>query len=149
MYLDARPVNTGSFLGHKIVSANFSATTKIHLKKSTASTGIAIIGDDNNLIAAMISGDSVKLVQIKDGREEVVASKIISRTKKMYLQVKVVNGKDISFYYGDNFLPLNDVPVDGSYLPPWDRAIRVGVISKGAAGTKAVYDQFELANFFN
>lgn len=148
LFMNAMPVNTGSFLGHKIVSANFTATTKIHLKKSEATTGLAVIGDDNNLIAAMHSGDTLKLVRIKDGKEEIVASKILHRSKKMKLQVRVVNGKNISFYYGetDKFLRLNDVPVDGSYLPPWDRAIRVGVVSKGVPGTKAVYDSFELIN---
>ncbi|MGZ5192129.1 MAG: glycoside hydrolase family 43 protein, partial [Flavisolibacter sp.] len=149
LYVNAMPGSTGAFLGHKIVSANFTATTKIHLKKSDASTGLAVIGDDNNMIAALFTGDSLKLVRIKAGKEEVITSKILSKSKKMNLQVRVVNGKDISFYYGNNFLPLHDLPLDGSYLPPWDRAIRVGLISKGTPGTKAVYDRFELANMFH
>jgi xylan 1,4-beta-xylosidase len=149
LYLTAMPVSTGSFLGHKIVSGNFSATTKVHLKKSNATTGIAVIGDDNNMIAAMYSGDTMKIVKIKDGKEEVVVSRMLPRSKKMTLTVRVANGKDIDFYYEDKHLLLNDVPLDGSYLPPWDRAIRVGLISKGAQGTRAVYDNFELANMFN
>jgi hypothetical protein len=39
---------------------------------------------------------------------------------------------------------MNTTPVDGSFLPPWDRAVRAGLIAKGTAGQKAVFERFEM-----
>ena len=61
--------------------------------------------------------------------------------------MEVANGKEITFLYsedGKDFQMLNATRVDGSYLPPWDRSIRVGLLSKGAKGQKVTFDRFEL-----
>jgi xylan 1,4-beta-xylosidase len=53
------------------------------------------------------------------------------------LRVKSSGGRKLQFSYvnGASGAPmmLNKEPVDGGYLPPWDRAVRVGlvVIGKG------------------
>ena len=55
----------------------------------------------------------------------------------------------IRFYYskdGKNYRVLNDTPVNGSFLPPWDRAVRAGVISKAASNEKAVFENFNLTS---
>jgi hypothetical protein len=36
--------------------------------------------------------------------------------------------------------------IDGSFLPPWDRAVRAGIVAKGADGTTGVFDNFEMVN---
>ena len=61
--------------------------------------------------------------------------------------MQVRNGKDVSFSYGakeDRHTMLNQQPIDGKYLPPWDRALRVGVVAKGSADQKAVFEEFEV-----
>ena len=63
--------------------------------------------------------------------------------------MQVANGKDITFLYsldGKDFKTVNSQPADGSYLPPWDRSIRVGLLSKGNEGQKAIFDRFQLQN---
>jgi hypothetical protein len=41
---------------------------------------------------------------------------------------------------------LNDTVADISYLPPWDRAVRVGLVSKGPAEKAAFFKNFMLVN---
>ncbi|MFL5808096.1 MAG: family 43 glycosylhydrolase [Flavisolibacter sp.] len=147
LYLSAFSSPSGAFLAHKTITGNYTATTKLHIKKSTASPGLAIIGDESNMISVVYSNDSLKLMQLKAGKETVIVGTTLTSSKKMYLQAQVANGHDISFYYGkdkNHLLQLNTSPVNGSYLPPWDRAIRIGLISKGEVGRKAVFDSFEL-----
>ena len=148
LHLTASPGLPGSFLGHKTISADYTATVKFHHKKSTASQGLSVIGDENNMVTLFYDNSTVKLVQLRQGRETVLAQKTIAEPgKKAWAQVKVVNGGQLRFFYGTDptkLQQLNIDPVDGSFLPPWDRALRVGIVAKGSAGTKAVFDSFEL-----
>jgi xylan 1,4-beta-xylosidase len=149
LYLSAGTTATGNFLAQKTITGNYQATVKINAKKSNASTGIGIIGDENNLIVALFENDSVGVIQIKDEKETVISKKQLTAGEKFYLRVMVSNANEIKFQYslnGNAWNQLNDTTVDGSFLPPWDRAVRVGVISKGASDTQAVFDAFELIN---
>ena len=66
--------------------------------------------------------------------------------------MQVKNGKDIHFYYstdGNYFVLLNETDIDGSFLPPWDRAVRTGIVAKGEKNTSAVFDSFKLLHKAN
>jgi hypothetical protein len=41
---------------------------------------------------------------------------------------------------------MNEVLVSGNFIPPWDRAVRVGLISRGPANQQAVFNSFILKN---
>jgi hypothetical protein len=63
--------------------------------------------------------------------------------------MQVRNGKEIRFFYSSNgkrFTALSMNGMDGSFLPPWDRALRAGIIAKGEEGTEGVFDSFEMVN---
>ncbi|MBO9682572.1 MAG: family 43 glycosylhydrolase, partial [Flavisolibacter sp.] len=149
LYLNADTQSVGNFIAQKTVTGNYSATVKVHAKKSTAVPGIAIIGDEKNLIAALYENNSIRVVQERNGKETAIFQKDFRPRKKFYLRVNVSNANQVSFQYsvnGRSWQPLNDTAINGSYLPPWDRAVRVGVISKGDPNSFAVFDQFKLKN---
>jgi xylan 1,4-beta-xylosidase len=145
--LQAVPTPAGVFVGQKTVTGNYEATTGIRLKKSTAAAGIGLIGDEKNTISAFIQNGRVQVVQLKDGKDSVLLEKEVPTKRMGYLQVKVRNGKEITFEYDSNPhkpVILNDTPIDGSFLPPWDRSVRVALISKGSLEQKAVFRYFQL-----
>ncbi len=147
LQLKALPGATGAFLGQKTYDIDYTAETGVLTRKSDAAAGIGAIGDEKNTINALVDGDSLKLVQVKDGKETVVTTKQVERSKKLYLRMQVRNGKNFLFFYstnGQDFEALNTEPLDGGYLPPWDRAIRAGLIAKGEVDEKAVFDFFEM-----
>jgi hypothetical protein len=89
------------------------------------------------------------LRKVESEKETLVEETTIPRGRVVYLRADVKNGKDISFSYsadGKKFTALNETPVDGFFLPPWDRAVRVALVSKGEKGQKAVFDNFSLKN---
>jgi beta-xylosidase len=146
--LSALPSATGAFLGQKTYAADYEVLTEINRRASTAAAGLALIGDEKNLVGAYLSGNQVQLVQVKNGKETVLSSHAIGSHKKGHLFMRVEGGKNITFSYSHaegSPKKLNSQPIDGSYLPPWDRALRIGVAAKGAATQKAVFEEFEVA----
>jgi xylan 1,4-beta-xylosidase len=147
IYLTAMPVPSGAFLGQKTYSANYTATTKLHSKKSTAAAGIAAIGDEKNIITALYQNGTIQINQVKDGKELELLKQSIPKKKKIKLRMEVSNGKGIQFFYsahGSSYMPLNEKIIDGSFLPPWDRAVRVGIVAKGTNNMIAAFDDFKL-----
>lgn len=147
--LNASPTLAGAFLGTKTISGMYSATVKLTAGRTNADAGIAIIGDEKNIISALYKDGTIRILQLKDGKESAIDQKSITVKNNLYFKMQVANGKDISFLYstdGNNYQQINSKPVDGNFLPPWDRSLRVGLIAKGDAGQSATFDKFELDN---
>ncbi len=147
--LTALPEGGGAFLAQKTLSSFYSATASIKQRRSDAAPGLAAIGDEKNIVSAVIRNNQVQVLQLKDGKETIMYTTAIRPSRNSMLRMDVSNGKDISFSYsadGKNFTIINSTPVDGFYLPPWDRAVRVGLISKGNTSQKAVFDKFVIDN---
>jgi len=146
--LNALPSKSGAFLGTKTISGTYNASVKITVKRTNAAAGIGIIGDEKNTLSALYKNGEIRVVQLKDGKETELDRKSVTVKNKLIFTVTVTNGKDISFLYntGKRYEVLNNKPVDGSFLPPWDRSLRVGVIAKGHANEVATFDEFELNN---
>lgn len=137
---------TAAFVGQKTISPNYKAIAGVRRKKLSAAAGIALVGDEQNHVAAYINGDFIELVQTEKGKDSVLFTQPLHRSKKGFLMMQVANGKDISFLFGKNlhsFIPLNLQPINGAYLPPWDRALRVVLITKAGQGN-AVFNCFEM-----
>ena len=150
--VQALPDASGAYLGQFIYTADYTATTTLLPKKSTAEAGLALIGDDKNMLQIVVSKNNIKVVQLKGDKETIVAQKTISRQKKIYLSLQVKNNKEVTFLYSTNakqYHIVNTQPLDASYLPPWDRAIRVGIVARGQASEKAVFTDFSLASGSN
>lgn len=129
--LDSFPV---TFLGQKTYGGNYTAETSVNTRNSTSGAGIGVIGDERNMIISVVNNNIVSVVMVRDGKETIVAQDSTMPGKRLYLSMQVRNGKEIKFLYSTNnssFVELNAQPVDGHYLPPWDRALRAGVVVSG------------------
>ncbi len=149
LFLPASAMESGNYLGRHTTSGNYTVTVKLHAQKSTAAAGVAAIGDERNTLAAFYRNGVVRLVQIRDGKETEVARKSVPRAKKPFLRMQVRNGKEMRFFYSNNgkrFIALSINALDGGFLPPWDRAVRAGIVAKGEDGTEGVFDSFEMVN---
>jgi beta-xylosidase len=147
LLLSALATPTGAFVGQKTFSQAYEVKGLIDHAKSSGAAGVALIGDEKNAVAAFVKGRRIEVVQVKDGKEVIISSRSIIPGRKGFLSMQVKNGKDVSFYYGNKpgkLILLNAQPVDGSYLPPWDRGLRAGLTAKGSIGQKAVFDEFEI-----
>jgi len=147
--LAALPEKPGRFLGMKTLSADYDVEVTIDTRASSAEVGLGLIGDEKNFVMATLKGDQLVLRKVESDKETVMEEARLPSAMKLHLRARVRNGKDISVYYspdGKKFTLLNTTPVDGFFLPPWDRAIRAAIISKGEPSEKAVFDHFILKN---
>jgi beta-xylosidase len=145
--LFAQPEKSGAFLGQKTYTADYEAEAVINGFTTTA--GLALIGDEKNFISTTIEGNKLVLKKVEADKETILNEKKINAKDKLTLRVSVANGKDISFAYstnGKDYSTINSENINGTYLPPWDRAVRVGLISRGSVGQRSTFDHFILRN---
>ncbi|MGZ3923235.1 MAG: beta-xylosidase family glycoside hydrolase, partial [Flavisolibacter sp.] len=148
LYLNAGAA-AGNFLARKTTTGDYTVSVKLDLQKSTATGGLAIIGDEKNLVVAIYRDKAFHVIQMKDDKEIELSQKPLSLGKQCYLQIRVKGANEASFYYstdGKKYSPIISTPVDITYLPPWDRAVRVGVIAGGTDDKAAVFDDFMIKN---
>jgi xylan 1,4-beta-xylosidase len=131
--LDSFPM---TFMGQKTYNRNYQSFAVIDTRKTSGNAGIAAIGDEKNIVSAVFSKGVLRVIMLRDGKENIIVEKAIPKSNRVYLMMEVQNGKDINFRYSlkspvKSYQALNGKPVDGDYLPPWDRAVRAGVVVSG------------------
>ena len=151
-YLGGSYVGVGAMVAQRTLSGNYTAETRVPLQ-ATAWAGLAAIGDSSNAIAIMTRKRIVQLVKVQNGVHSVLAQKALpARTTVLYLRLQVEEGHKytLSFRPFDDtdFTPLQEEGkyVDGTYLPPWDRGVRIGLTSFGPETSEARFTEFYLKN---
>jgi xylan 1,4-beta-xylosidase len=145
--VQASPRKSGSFIGQKTLSVDFEAEAVILPVHSSAETGLGLIGDENNLIAASIKDNTIRLWKLEEGKETIIAEKIVKATGQLRMKVDFDGAEHVTFSFstGQKFLPIAP-PVNGFFLPPWDRAIRVALLAKGDSSQQSTFDSFIMRN---
>ena len=133
------------FVARRIHSQNYEATVEtIPVKNALA--GVGLIGDEKNLIYAAAKQDSIHVTLVKDGAKSSLGQfAVAAKGKPVFLKMIVKKNTDISFHYslnGSDFTFLKTQSADITYLPPWDRALRAGIVAKGVQGDVAVIEKF-------
>lgn len=106
------------------------------------SSGLTLYGDQDNLIFFGIEQGDVVLKQIEKGEEKVLFHN--PAMGDLHLRIVVADGCLASFYWSSdqkNWHPLPAVNqrLNVSYLPPWDRVFRPGLIHIGNENTPAQF----------
>ncbi|WP_207514989.1 glycoside hydrolase family 43 protein [Longitalea luteola] len=146
--LAALSSNSGAYIGQSVLAANYSAEVTVQ-KRSTSQAGLALIGDDKNILYAVIDSNSIRLVEVKKDEAHIIVEHRIKKASNVKLRVQVKNNTQATFTYragGRKFNVLNRKAADISYLPPWDRAVRVGLVSKGSVEQAAFFKDFMMVN---
>lgn len=134
-----------NYIARRIDSQNYEATVET-IPGNSVQAGIALIGDDKNLIYAVAKQDSISVILVKDGaRSSLGMFPVAAANKHLFIKMSVKNNTDISFHYslnGSDFAFLKIASPDITYLPPWDRAVRTGILAKGVQGDVAVVEGF-------
>jgi len=144
----AAGVNGLSMIGQKVFSGNYNATTIVDLSKTTSKAGIVIIGDESNYVALITHGNKLAIEKVENGKRDVLAETALDKKlKKVVLKLSVKDGNKLSCavsYDGNDFKAISTETIDQSKLPPWDRALRVGLLAAGQNQEKAVFENFIL-----
>jgi xylan 1,4-beta-xylosidase len=146
LWLSPQADDEASFVARKLVHDDYEVDAKVISSPSAA--GIALIGDDKNMIRCTLNGTQVVVSSLRDGIETVVEKRDVGKVKYIHLRMTVKDGSDITYSFsndGSDYKTIAGGP-SGHDLPPWDRATRVGLIVSGKKGKAASFDEFILRN---
>jgi len=124
---------TGTALCLRTVSPDYEIITCLKESKALCS-GLTLYGDKDNLIVFGREGDNLILKQIRKGEEKSFYKDILQGS--IHLKISISEGCRASYFTsadGEQWRRLS-VPEDAgdaSYLPPWDRSFRPGLIHIG------------------
>jgi beta-xylosidase len=149
--LKARPANLGAVVAQRTQSGNYEAITELDRTslKNNTQAGLAAIGDPVNAIGVSATGKKIMLWQVKGGKQQVLTQANLPESPNLQLRLLAREGNKLQFSWstdGQNWNQLGQQPVDGAYLPPWDRGVRVGLVAKGAPAGNAQFNWFRLVN---
>ncbi|MCC9135354.1 family 43 glycosylhydrolase [Pontibacter silvestris] len=153
LVLHASPDNIGSVVAQRTKSADYSATTAIDKNSLQNGTmaGLAAIGDNENAVGIAVTNGDIIIWTTKSNITTTIAKTAApASTNLLRLKLSSENGEQMQFAWstdGKQWNTLQDADsVDASYLPPWDRGVRVGLTVKGPSAATATFDWFRITN---
>jgi xylan 1,4-beta-xylosidase len=155
LQLTARPDKGGAALGRPTLAASYTATTTLLNPASLptgATAGLAALGDPSNALSLLAGDGKLQVQERRDGKIRTLAEAALpASTAALHLRVQDQGGSHYRFAYSPDgrtwteLLPAGQT-ADGSFLPPWDRGVRVGVVAQGPPSATAAFERFEVAN---
>jgi xylan 1,4-beta-xylosidase len=131
-------VNSDAVVAHTTTTGDYVATTQVDLRDrrgGSAFAGLSAYGDaENSVGVGVMGGSAVGLWRMEKGKGEPhMQSDVLPRGPSAYLRMTVREGHLYRFAVSGDGRDWKDVgeEVDGSYLPPWDRGVRVALVATG------------------
>ncbi|MDQ4141701.1 MAG: glycoside hydrolase, partial [Bacteroidota bacterium] len=124
----------GSFLGLVIKKGTYTFSAEC-LPQAKVLQCVCVYGDSKNALGFGVSKDSLEIWQVKDGKRKVVQKRPLPESKSpITLTLASSKGKFYQFSWKNKNGKTNtidEVRLDGTFLPRWDRAPRVGISVRG------------------
>lgn len=139
----------GAVLARGTTAGDYVATTLVdtHGLAYGATAGLAVYGDSGN--AAGVAYGGGKIIVWKRFRKQQVTLESLdfSPPGELRLRMTARNGHRFQFAISEDGATWRDVgeELEGDYLPPWDRGVRVVLTCGGAQGTSARFHWFWLS----
>ncbi|WP_114778593.1 family 43 glycosylhydrolase [Botryobacter ruber] len=150
LLLKASAAQIGTMLGQRTKAGDYTATAALDCRSLPRGTraGLSAFGDPNNAIGIALQNDSIVLWQVKRKEASELARVAAPPQETLQFKLTVQQGHKLTFAWSGDGYSWNELnngaPVDGSFLPPWDRGVRVGLSAKGPASTAATFNWFKI-----
>jgi xylan 1,4-beta-xylosidase len=146
--LGAQPSKSGSYIGQRVYTDNYTVDITLNLN-SDAETGIALIGDEKNLVYASRLANKIQVVKVENDKETIVRQIKFKAREGLHLRIVAEKNSKLRFFWsadGLQFTPLHESFIEADFLPPWDRGVRAGIMSKGEPHQSSVIREFRIQN---
>jgi xylan 1,4-beta-xylosidase len=137
----------GNFLGLVVKKGDYVFSATI-LPQDKVLQSICVYGDADNAMGAGLRKDSLEIWQVKKGERQVLQKHPLPKSSALVmLHLRSRAGRFYEFTWE---LPdgtrgtTGQEPLDGVFLPPWDRAPRVGISVRGEGKAKGMVDAVRL-----
>ncbi|HLM03013.1 MAG TPA: family 43 glycosylhydrolase [Pyrinomonadaceae bacterium] len=131
----------GAMMGWSTTLGNYEATTQLDTRNPAkdAIAGISAFGDNENALGMGVQNGKLVIWKRERNNHQVILTADAPKSKQLYLRMEALNGHLFRFAVSRDNRKWQVVggEVDGAYLPPWDRGLRVALVSGGAANASA------------
>ncbi len=123
-------------LARSIVKGDYTATTLLDTGglKAGVLSGLSAFGDGENALGASV-GDGHLILWRREKKEyRILSAADIPTSEELYLRMTARQGHLYRFSFSVNERIWKDIgqELDGGFLPPWDRGVRVALVAGGA-----------------
>jgi xylan 1,4-beta-xylosidase len=154
LHLSPRPERAkdlhGAALAVKTTVGDYVAMTlvDVHQLPPGGFAGLSAFGDMENALGISAGAHELVLWRRQKGKTENVASAPVNAAAGMHLKMSAAQGHLFRFSYsvnGRDWIALGgEMDLDGAYLPPWDRGVRVALTAGGIENVNARFDWLHL-----
>jgi beta-xylosidase len=136
----------GAVLARLTTKGDYVATTSIDTSamRAGALAGLSAYGDAENALGASVGGDGRVVVWRREKNEQRTLTTIDAPRGRgaLHLRMTARDGRRYRFAVSNDGRRWTDAgdELDGSYLPPWDRGVRVALVAGGAPGATGRFD---------
>lgn len=123
---------TGAVLAQATLSYSYEVTTSAKLQAGIFS-GLSAFGDVNNAIGISADKDTMLVWKVQDNKRTIVAKIKTPAVANIQFKLVTQQGSQLEYFYstdGKEWKGLGGV-LNGNFLPPWDRSVRVALVSQG------------------
>jgi xylan 1,4-beta-xylosidase len=135
----ANPI--GAVVARPTTVGDYTATTLIETNHLTggATAGLSAFGEMENALGLSVGDGKVVLWRREKNEQRTLETIDAPQGASLQLRMRAREGRRYRFSVskdGRNWKDVGD-EVDGDYLPPWDRGVRVALVAGGARGATA------------
>jgi beta-xylosidase len=138
---DRKDAFVSSIVGVKTTTGDYIATTKLDATSVGAgeSAGLSAFGDRENALGVSLHGGQLVVWKRQRNKHETLSTNAAPEGATVFLRMTAQGGHKFNFSAsadGTTWQPMaGNIDVEGAYLPPWDRGIRIALIVGGANTT--------------
>ena len=139
----------GAIVAQSTTVGNYVATTALNTRAMPpeAVAGLSAYGDGENALGVAVGGGKVFVWRREKNKDQVLTELDAPNSALTHLRMTATDGHRFRFAISNNGRNWRNVgeEVEGSYLPPWDRGVRVALTVNGAEGASAKFDWLRIA----
>jgi xylan 1,4-beta-xylosidase len=137
----------GGVIGRSITMGDFVATASVERSslKPGVIAGLAALGDRANSTGVAIVDDQIIVWNRAANKQQTIIQSAAPKSRQIHFRLTAERGRQYQFDCsadGKNWTELSGA--SGTHLPPWDRAVRVGMTVGGTISAEARFDNFQL-----
>jgi beta-xylosidase len=140
---------SGAVLARSTSTGYYVALTALDIAGLTPGTlaGLSAFGDPENSVGIRTKGDTLEIWRREKNNEQVLHRQPAPAGGTLYLRMAAREGHLFRFLASSDGRSWDDVGdvVNGDFLPPWDRGVRVALTVGGAAGASARFHSISIS----
>lgn len=136
--------HAGAVLAHTTTTGDYMATTFVDASNLPDGelVGLSAYGDGENALGLSVDGRGALHLWRREKKEEKEAASLVPNGPgrlHIYLRMTAREGHLYRFAFSEDGRTWKEIgeELDGSYLPPWDRGVRVALTAGGARNATA------------